>query len=189
VGPVGDSNPRYGSWPAGGLAGRQHCGHPGTGDPGWRRRRCRMTQDQAVGERAGWRPFLSRRSLPATARSGRRGWTSIEANRTLCDAWKRINIGSRVVRRGGFATGPGDVRGKSLLHLQASFRLPFPFWTRRHPRLGPHTWSPREGKIGPLWKTLPASCACSSRASAATTSYSATSTRACRPRPSGSGRR
>jgi hypothetical protein len=36
-----------------GLAGRQHCGHPGTGHPGWRRRRCRMTQDQAVGKRAG----------------------------------------------------------------------------------------------------------------------------------------
>jgi hypothetical protein len=35
-----------------GLAGRQHCGHPGTGHPGWRRRRCRMTQDQAVGKRA-----------------------------------------------------------------------------------------------------------------------------------------
>jgi hypothetical protein len=45
------------NWAAGRLAGRQHCGHPGTGHAGWRRRRCGMTKDHAVARAAMLTPF------------------------------------------------------------------------------------------------------------------------------------
>ena len=59
----------------------------------------------------------------------------LEANRALWDAWTRINLASSLYDVEGFAAGrgrdldpialagPGDVRGKSLLHLQCHFGM------------------------------------------------------------------
>lgn len=59
----------------------------------------------------------------------------LEANRALWDSWTRINLQSRLYDVEAFAAGragdldhidragPGDVRGKSLLHLQCHFGL------------------------------------------------------------------
>jgi SAM-dependent methyltransferase len=59
----------------------------------------------------------------------------LEANRELWDSWTRINLGSRFYDVEAFAAGrgrdldpvaragPGDVRGKSLLHLQCHFGM------------------------------------------------------------------
>ena len=65
-----------------------------------------------------------------------------EANRGLWDAWTRINLGSRMYDVEAFAAGrgrdldpiaragPGDVRGKSLLHLQCHFGMDTIRWAR-----------------------------------------------------------
>jgi SAM-dependent methyltransferase len=59
----------------------------------------------------------------------------LEANRQLWESWTRINLGSRFYDVEAFASGrggdldpiaragPGDVRGKSLLHLQCHFGM------------------------------------------------------------------
>lgn len=59
----------------------------------------------------------------------------LEANREMWDSWTRINLESRLYDVEGFAAGrgrdldpialagPGDVRGKSLLHLQCHFGM------------------------------------------------------------------
>jgi len=66
----------------------------------------------------------------------------LEANRTLWDAWTRINLGSRLYDVEAFAAGggrdldpiaragPGDVRGRSLLHLQCHFGMDTIRWAR-----------------------------------------------------------
>jgi SAM-dependent methyltransferase len=64
------------------------------------------------------------------------------SNRALWDAWTRINIGSAMYDVEAFAAGrgrdldpiarggPGDVRGKSLLHLQCHFGMDTIRWAR-----------------------------------------------------------
>jgi SAM-dependent methyltransferase len=66
----------------------------------------------------------------------------VESNRKMWDAWTRINLASRVYDVEGFVTdgsrdldpislaGPGDVRGKSLLHLQCHFGMDTIKWAR-----------------------------------------------------------
>jgi SAM-dependent methyltransferase len=66
----------------------------------------------------------------------------LDANRTLWDSWTRINLGSHLYDVEGFAAGrgrdldpiarggPGDVRGKSLLHLQCHFGMDSIRWAR-----------------------------------------------------------
>ena len=66
----------------------------------------------------------------------------LEANRALWDSWTRINLDSRMYDVEGFAAGrggdldaialagPGDVRGKSLLHLQCHFGMDTIRWAR-----------------------------------------------------------
>jgi SAM-dependent methyltransferase len=65
-----------------------------------------------------------------------------EANRGLWDAWTRINLASPMYDVEAFAAGggrdldpiaragPGDVRGKSLLHLQCHFGMDTIRWAR-----------------------------------------------------------
>lgn len=65
-----------------------------------------------------------------------------EANRALWNAWTRINLKSEMYDVEAFAAGgghdldpiaragPGDVRGKSLLHLQCHFGMDSIRWTR-----------------------------------------------------------
>jgi SAM-dependent methyltransferase len=65
-----------------------------------------------------------------------------EANRTLWDAWTRINLKSEFYDVEAFAAGrgrdldpiaragPGDVRGKSLLHLQCHFGMDTIRWAK-----------------------------------------------------------
>jgi len=65
-----------------------------------------------------------------------------EANRGLWDAWTRINLSSAMYDVEAFAAGrgrdldpiaragPGDVRGKSLLHLQCHFGMDTIRWAR-----------------------------------------------------------
>jgi 2-polyprenyl-3-methyl-5-hydroxy-6-metoxy-1,4-benzoquinol methylase len=65
-----------------------------------------------------------------------------EANRGLWDAWTRINLPSPMYDLEAFAAGrgrdldpfaragPGDVRGKSLLHLQCHFGMDTIRWAR-----------------------------------------------------------
>lgn len=65
-----------------------------------------------------------------------------EANRGLWDAWTRINLASAMYDVEAFAAGrgrdldpiaragPGDVRGKSLLHLQCHFGTDTIRWAR-----------------------------------------------------------
>ena len=65
------------------------------------------------------------------------------ANRHLWNAWTRINLQSDLYDVEAFATGrgrdldaiclagPGDVRGKSLLHLQCHFGMDSIRWARR----------------------------------------------------------
>jgi SAM-dependent methyltransferase len=65
-----------------------------------------------------------------------------EANRALWNAWTRINLASKFYDVEGFAAGrgrdldpiaragPGDVRGKSLLHLQCHFGMDTIRWAR-----------------------------------------------------------
>ncbi len=65
-----------------------------------------------------------------------------EANRGLWDAWTRINLASAMYDVEAFAAGrgrdldpvaragPGDVRGKSLLHLQCHFGMDTSCWAR-----------------------------------------------------------
>src|SRR5262247_2913851 len=67
---------------------------------------------------------------------------ALEANRRLWDSWARINLASRFYDVEGFAAGrgrdldsialagPGDVRGKSLLHLQCHFGMDTIRWAR-----------------------------------------------------------
>src|SRR6266536_2972718 len=66
----------------------------------------------------------------------------LAANRELWDSWTRINLRSRVYDVEAFAAGgggdldpiaragPGDVRGKSLLHLQCHFGMDTIRWAR-----------------------------------------------------------
>ena len=66
----------------------------------------------------------------------------LDANRALWDSWTRINLGSHLYDVEGFAAGrgrdldpialagPGDVRGKSLLHLQCHFGMDTIRWAR-----------------------------------------------------------
>jgi SAM-dependent methyltransferase len=66
----------------------------------------------------------------------------IEANRMLWDSWTRINLASSLYDVEGFAAGrgsdldpialagPGDVRGKALLHLQCHFGMDSIRWAR-----------------------------------------------------------
>ncbi len=66
----------------------------------------------------------------------------LEANRQLWDSWTRINLRSLFYDVEGFAAGrgrdldpiaragPGDVRGKSLLHLQCHFGMDTIRWAR-----------------------------------------------------------
>jgi SAM-dependent methyltransferase len=66
----------------------------------------------------------------------------LDANRALWDSWTRINVNSRLYDVEGFAAGrgrdldpialagPGDVRGKSLLHLQCHFGMDTIRWAR-----------------------------------------------------------
>jgi len=65
-----------------------------------------------------------------------------EANRGLWDAWTRVNLRSEMYDVEAFAAGrgrdldpiaragPGDVRGKSLLHLQCHFGMDTIRWAR-----------------------------------------------------------
>ena len=65
------------------------------------------------------------------------------ANRGLWDAWTRINLRSEMYDVEAFAAGrgrdldpiaqagPGDVRGKTLLHLQCHFGMDTLSWARR----------------------------------------------------------
>src|SRR5262247_4838102 len=67
---------------------------------------------------------------------------ALEANRRLWDSWARINLASRFYDVEGFVAGrgrdldpiaragPGDVRGKSLLHLQCHFGMDSIRWAR-----------------------------------------------------------
>jgi SAM-dependent methyltransferase len=67
----------------------------------------------------------------------------VEANRKLWEAWTPINLGSRFYAVDEFAAGrgpdldpvaragPGDVRGKSLLHLQCHFGMDTIRWARQ----------------------------------------------------------
>jgi SAM-dependent methyltransferase len=66
-----------------------------------------------------------------------------EANRALWNTWTRINLESRFYDVEGFAAGrgrdldpiaragPGDVRGKSLLHLQCHFGMDTIRWAKQ----------------------------------------------------------
>jgi len=66
----------------------------------------------------------------------------LEANRQLWDSWTRVNLQSALYDVEGFAAGrrgdldpiaragPGDVRGKSLLHLQCHFGMDTIRWAR-----------------------------------------------------------
>src|SRR5262245_40060605 len=66
----------------------------------------------------------------------------VEANRQLWESWTRINLGSSFYDVEAFAAGrgrdldpiaragPGDVRGKSLLHLQRHFEMDTLRWAR-----------------------------------------------------------
>ena len=66
----------------------------------------------------------------------------LESNRELWDSWTRINLESRFYEVEEFAAGrgrdldpiaragPGDVRGKSLLHLQCHFGMDTIRWAR-----------------------------------------------------------
>jgi len=66
----------------------------------------------------------------------------VEANRGLWDAWTRLNLQSELYDVEGFVAGrgrdlyaidragPGDVRGKSLLHLQCHFGMDTIRWAR-----------------------------------------------------------
>jgi SAM-dependent methyltransferase len=66
----------------------------------------------------------------------------VEANRRLWDSWARINLASRFYDVEGFVAGrgrdldaialagPGDVQGKSLLHLQCHFGMDSIRWAR-----------------------------------------------------------
>jgi len=66
-----------------------------------------------------------------------------EANRALWNAWTRINLASEFYDVEGFASGrardldpiaragPGDVRGKSLLHLQCHFGMDTIRWAQQ----------------------------------------------------------
>src|SRR5262249_29214333 len=66
----------------------------------------------------------------------------LEANRQLWDSWTRVNLQSPLYDVEGFAAGrggdldsialagPGDVRGKSLLHLQCHFGMVTIRWAR-----------------------------------------------------------
>src|SRR5262245_28332752 len=66
----------------------------------------------------------------------------VEANRRLWDSWTRVNLASRFYDVEGFAAGrgrdldpialagPGDVQGKSLLHLQCHFGMDTIRWAR-----------------------------------------------------------
>ena len=67
---------------------------------------------------------------------------AIEANRRLWDAWTRVNLTSSLYDVEAFVAGrgrdldpiaragPGDVRGKSLLHLQCHFGMDSIRWAR-----------------------------------------------------------
>ena len=67
----------------------------------------------------------------------------IESNRALWDAWTRINVASSFYDVEGFVAGrdpdldriaragPGDVRGKTLLHLQCHFGMDTIRWARQ----------------------------------------------------------
>ena len=70
----------------------------------------------------------------------------IEANRTLWDGWTELHVGSAHYDVDGFKAGRctlhpvdlesvGDVRGKSLLHLQCHFGLDTLSWARRGARV------------------------------------------------------
>jgi len=67
----------------------------------------------------------------------------VEANRRLWEMWTRVNLASELYDVEAFAAGrardldpvvlagPGDVRGKSLLHLQCHFGMDTLRWVRR----------------------------------------------------------
>jgi SAM-dependent methyltransferase len=79
----------------------------------------------------------------------------VEANRTLWDTWTPINLGSRFYAVDEFAAGrgpdldpvaragPGDVRGKSLLHLQCHFGMDTIRWARHGAAVTGVDFSPR----------------------------------------------
>ena len=66
----------------------------------------------------------------------------VESNRAMWDAWTRINLASSLYDVEGFVAGPfrdldpislagpGDVRGRSLLHLQCHFGMDTLKWAR-----------------------------------------------------------
>src|SRR5207244_174660 len=90
----------------------------------WRRSGCSASACCLTAGEAPRRPPGARRARGKTLMD-----EHLEANRTLWDAWTRINLGSRLYDVEAFAAGggrdldpiaragPGDVRGRSLLHL------------------------------------------------------------------------
>jgi len=78
----------------------------------------------------------------------------IEANRALWNCWTRINLASSFYDVEGFAAGrgrdldpialagPGDVRGRSLLHLQCHFGMDTIRWARHGARVTGVDFSP-----------------------------------------------
>ena len=101
-----------------------------------------------------------------------------EANRALWNAWTRINLASEFYDVEGFASGrardldpiaragPGDVRGKSLLHLQCHFGMDTIRWAQQGAMVTAISTScPRSSRAASTSSSPPTECSAGSRTS------------------------